>query len=121
MTHQATQLRTAVDSTAEDYWESYFGTYGKQWVRKIPRRVATALIARTANLQPGAAAELAAQAVVTPIMPRPVITQERVFLEAALDLTENGRTTRRLFCAEFDHEGKLLSLDSIPAPTPAAA
>lgn len=115
------QNRTAVDSTAEDYWETYFGPYGKQWVRKIPRRVATALIGRIAGLQPGAAAELAAQARVTPVMPRPVITQDRVYLEAALDLTQGGKTTRRLFCAEFDHEGKLLALDSIPAPAPVAA
>lgn len=118
MTHQH---RTAVDATAEEYWEQYFGPYGKQWVRHIPRRVATALIARTANLRPGEAAELAQKAVVIPIMPRPVITKDRVFLEASLDLTQGGKTTRRLFCAEFDHDGKLLSLDSIPAPTPVAA
>jgi hypothetical protein len=108
--------RVAVDGTAEDYWESYFGTYGKQWVRKIPRRVATALLSRTAGLQPGAAAELAAQARVIPVMPKPVITEDRVYLEAALDLPTESGTSRRLFCAEFDHDGRLLALDSVSAP-----
>ena len=110
------QHKIAVDSTTEDYWESYFGPYGKQWVRKIPRRVATAIVQRTAGLRPGAAATLAEGARVVPIMPRPVITPDRVYIEGAIDLTESGRASRRLFSAEFDHDGRLLALDSIPAP-----
>lgn len=112
--------KLAVDSTAEDYWETYFGPYGKQWVRKIPRRVATALVQRTAGIRPGEAAAAAQSAVVIPIMPRPVITAERVHLEGVVDLKQaDGSTTRRLFAAEFDHDGRLLSLDSIPAPVAA--
>ena len=109
------ERKIAVDSTAADYWESYFGAYGKQWVRKIPRRVATALVQRTAGLSPGAAATAAERAVVVPIA-RPTITAERVYLEGVVDLVQDGRKTRRLFSAEFDHEGRLLALDSIPAP-----
>lgn len=108
--------KIAVDRVTEEYWEQYFGTYGKQWVRKIPRRVATALIQRTAGMRPGQASDLAARAVVVPLTEAPVITQDRVFIEAALDLEQNGAKTRRVFCAEFDHEGRLLALDSIQAP-----
>lgn len=111
-----TTPKIAVDSTTEDYWETYFGPYGKQWVRKIPRRVATALVARTAGVRPGEAAAIAQSAKVIPIMAQPVITKERVHIEGAIDLVQNGVPSRRLFAAEFDHEGKLLSLDSIPAP-----
>lgn len=35
--------KTAVDATAKSYWESYFGAYGADWVRKIPRKIAAAL------------------------------------------------------------------------------
>lgn len=109
--------RIAVDSTAEDYWEHYFGPYGKQWVRKIPRRVATALVQRTAGLRPGEAVMAAAHARVVPIMPQPVVTRDRVYVEGTVDMPDaGGAVTRRLFSAEFDHDGKLLSLDSVPAP-----
>lgn len=112
MQHQ----KHAVDATAEDYWESYFGPYGKQWVRTIPRRVATALIQRTAGLRPGEAATAAVGAVVVPIAP-PVVTAERVLLEGAADIIDGaGTPTRRLFSAEFDHDGRLVALDSIVAP-----
>lgn len=111
------QNRIAVDNTAEDYWETYFGPYGKQWVRKIPRRVATAVVQRTAGLRPGEASAVAEKTVVIPLMPRPVITAERVYLEGACDIPQaDGTTTRRLFSAEFDHDGRLLAIDSIPAP-----
>ena len=110
------QNRIAVDSTAESYWETYFGPYGKQWVRKIPRRVATALLQRSAGLKPGEAATAAEGATVIPLMPRPVITANRVHIEGAVDFA-NG--SRRLFSAEFDHDGRLLALDHIPAPAAA--
>ncbi|APU88864.1 hypothetical protein Rctr197k_033 [Virus Rctr197k] len=110
------QHRVAVDSTTEDYWETYFGSYGKQWVRKIPRRVATALVQRTAGVRPGEASAIAESAVVVPLMPRPVVTADRVCIEGAIDLVQNGTKTRRLFSAEFNHDGHLLALDHIPAP-----
>lgn len=110
------QTKQAVDATTEDYWEEYFGPYGKTWVRKIPRRVATAVIQRTASKRPGEAAELAATARVIPIMKRPVITKGRVVIEGIVDVTENGRIARRLFSAEFNDEGRLLALDSVPVP-----
>lgn len=106
--------RIAVDTTAEDYWETYFGPYGKQWVRKIPRRIATAVAQRTASQDSAATAPSAAR--VVPVMERPVITADRVIVEGAVDLVTDGKTARRLFTAEFDHVGRLLSLDSIPAP-----
>lgn len=39
--------KTAVDATAKSYWESYFGSYGADWVRKIPRKIAAALAAKS--------------------------------------------------------------------------
>ena len=39
--------KTAVDATAKSYWEAYFGAYGSEWVRKIPRRVLAYLHAKT--------------------------------------------------------------------------
>lgn len=39
--------KTAVDATAKSYWESYFGAYGADWVRKIPRKIAAALASKS--------------------------------------------------------------------------
>ena len=42
MAHQ----KKSVDQTAEEYWITYFGPYGKQFVGKVPRRVAQAIAQR---------------------------------------------------------------------------
>lgn len=113
---QPNNQRIAVDSTAEDYWTKYFAPYGygKMWVRKITRRVATVLVGRIAGLQSEEIAYRVAQARVVPVG-SPVITEDRVCLEAAIAMPgDDGRMTRRIFNAEFDHDGRLLMLDSIP-------
>lgn len=113
--------KTAVDAKAEDYWESYFGAYGKSWTRKIPRRVAAALLQRSAGVGPGQAAGMAEFATMCPLTDAPVITKEGVFIEGAVELrNEAGQYQRRLFSAAFDHEGRILALDSILAPAPTA-
>lgn len=50
--------RTAVDQTAEDYWQAYFGEYGGQWVREIKRRVKADLV-KVALIKQGADATAA--------------------------------------------------------------
>lgn len=39
--------KRAVDQVTEDYYTEYFGEYGKAWVRKIPRKVASRIAADT--------------------------------------------------------------------------
>lgn len=111
------QTKQAVDSTTEEYWAAYFGPYGKQWVRKIPRRIAQALAQRTAGLDADATTRMAASTTIVPLTAGPVITTDRVFIEAAADsISADGTKSRRVFVAEFDHDGKLLSIDSVVAP-----
>jgi hypothetical protein len=118
--------KQAVDNTTEDYWETYFGPYGRQWVRKIPRRVASALIQRTAGtLSEAEAQEAYNTAAVYPLHKAPVILKDasnkvqKVLVEGILQYRKAGKEITRLFSAAFDDEGRLLSLDSLP--TPAAA
>lgn len=112
--------RQAVDSTTEDYWEEYFGPYGKQWVRKIPRRVASALIQRTAGrLSENEAQEAYATASVHPFTDAPSISGSGVTFEGVLRYRRANREVSRLFRADFDHEGRLRGLDSLPAPVAA--
>lgn len=115
-------IRTAVDATAEAYWEEYFGAYGKQWVRKIPRRVATALLARTARVAASSApderreqvADSLRYARIAPVMAAPVITRDKVVVEGLLEVAAPKQpVVRRLFSASFDHRGTLLAIDSI--------
>jgi hypothetical protein len=106
---QSKLLKLAVDSTAEEYWEKYFGTYGKQWVRKIPHRIAHALIAKSA--------ELADAAHATKINVRPLahaITKTGVRVEGTFRYATQGRTVARVFHAEFNHSGELKNIDSLP-------
>ena len=109
-------IRQAVDTATEDYWEQYFGAYGKQWVRKIPRRVASALIQRTAgrvSVEEAAAANRSAS--VRPLHAPPIITDESVRVEGLLQYKRGNHQVTRLFCATFDHDGRLRELDSLPA------
>lgn len=111
MRSQATTKKQAVDSTAEAYWNAYFGEYGRAWVRKIPRRIAGVVFSRTAG---AGQAPVVTDARVVPLVH--AITKEAVHLEGACIASVDGRRTTRLFSASFDHEGRLLSLDSVLAP-----
>ena len=108
-----TTQKTAVDATAEEYWSSYFGDYGKAWVRKIPHRVASALLQRTAKLEPSQALEQAKAAHVFPLGNEPVFDGPSVHVEGVSLFPRPGQPLRRLFRATFDAStGALQSLES---------
>jgi hypothetical protein len=119
MRNQPTQKKTAVDSTAEDYWIQYFGPYGKTFVKKIPRRVASILVPRTAARGDDHAA-LMKKARVVPLTPKPIINKDGIQFEGAFFI-EGRRGSGRAFVAKFGHDGRLLHFDAVPAPVNAAA
>ena len=92
--------RTAVDSGASTYWTDYFGDYGRQWVRDIPKKVKACI-----DRQGGRTAS--AEFPVRPLAK--VVTKQGVLLEGAV------RTPERdfLFRAQFDHAGRVVSFDAI--------
>lgn len=106
--------KKAVDQTAVDYWTSYFGEYGKQWVRNIPRNVKSAMLSDHRRQARKAGAEIVDSAVV------PMgysITADRVILDGVYRGSyDDGHREAKLFSAQFDHNGKLLALDSRRAP-----
>tara|TARA_R110002110_G_scaffold16569_11_gene71656 strand:- start:3512 stop:3817 length:306 start_codon:yes stop_codon:yes gene_type:complete len=96
--------KKAVDATARDYWITYFGDYGKIWVRDIDRKITAAL---SQKLPRTAAVEMkSGPAKIVPL--GKVITRERVLLEGAIRTAKRDR----LFSAEFNHQGKLLGFDA---------
>ena len=105
--------RQAVDATAEDYWEKYFGEYGKQWVRKIPRRIAHALLRRTASAQVQGRALDAAMATAR-IHTLGHVVQANGGLATEGVLYCDAPQLVRPFRAEFDAEGVLIHLASLP-------
>lgn len=106
---QTALQKLAIDASAAEYWSKYFGAYGKQWVRKIPHRVAHALIARSAEL---ASAEHATQISVQHI--GHALTKDAMHLEGTFRYTAGEQAVSRLFRASFTHDGELQSIDSLP-------
>lgn len=118
--------KTAVDSNARNYWEDYFGPYGKMWVRQLPKRVKAALVA---ELTTRAQRQASKGATVT--IPRLIsgsiaplahaITDDALIFEGvfkgAIEGPE-GKPQRfaRLFKASWDHEGTLIAFRSVVAP-----
>lgn len=89
--------RQALDNAAKDYWTSYFGEYGKAWVREIPRRIKAAAQKKTAQLE--------TQTVEPTVVPAgyTVTTDGGLDLEGAM--RDAGGT--RLFSASFDADGNI--------------
>lgn len=115
--------KAAVDSKTQDYWESYFGEYGKQWVRSIPRRIAAALAQRTASAgsagsagSTGSADSDGYQLLRMRPIGAPVILDTHVLVEGSCVLGNGSVRMARLFAASFDHDGRLLGLDAVPVP-----
>jgi hypothetical protein len=95
----ATTKKKAIDQIAKDYWTEYFKEYGKMWVRDIPGKVKDALDAssKTAHAEQGIKYDLV-----------PVgysVTASRL----ALDGIVRRSGASQLFCAEFNHDGDLVS------------
>jgi hypothetical protein len=85
--------KKAVDSTAADYWTKYFGDYGRLWVRRIPRKIAVALKDKQASIMPLGHA----------------VTDEGVALEGIAKTSKKNH----IFCARFDHRGKLIKFETV--------
>jgi hypothetical protein len=94
----------AVDSTAKQYWESYYKEYGKSWVRDIPRRVKKAMVEN----KKVASEQVADAGVVTPVATA-ILPNGGVALEGMF----RGNTDKFVFQAEFDAEGKITSFDVV--------
>jgi hypothetical protein len=43
--------KKAIDTTAKDYWKSYFGEYGEEWVRDVKRRFRADFVAAKLKMQ----------------------------------------------------------------------
>jgi len=118
--------KSAVDKVTEDYWANYFEEYGRQWTRKIPRRVAKVLAHRLKKRQagathaPGAArATRATRIVRASIAPLGHATLQgggMQFEGAFIGQTQSGQTQTLMFCAQFGKEGQLQALDAVVAP-----
>lgn len=100
-----TTKKIALDASAESYWENYFGPYGKAWTRTIPRRIASKVIAKVAAVRADAPAVVVPHAV--------SVQTDRVLVEGTVrTATKTGRLDT-LFAAAFDHDGRMLSLDTV--------
>ena len=113
--------KTAVDTTTQDYWTAYFGDYGRLWVRDIPRYIRAAV---EGNLRKAAVVgtpppATEAEGQVTPL--GYAITADRLTLEGRwTGPVRTGRRTAmvaKLFRADFTHDGDLVDLTSLDAPT----
>jgi hypothetical protein len=95
--------KTAVDSKTSEYWTKYFGSYGKTFVRTIPRRIKAMLerTMKTSSLE-GNVAPLASN----------VSKDDTLSVEAAFKGTIDGKETTILVTAEFSEEGKLKKFES---------
>lgn len=103
--------KEAVDSVAEEYWQSYYSEsgYGALWTRSIPKRVKAEL-----DKQQPALKQASAQASKSPSIPeiRPIATvigEDGVSLEGVAIYAEPR--TVCAFVVEFDHEGVVKSFD----------
>jgi hypothetical protein len=105
-----TLRKTALDAEAENYWTEYYkdSGYGEQWVKKIPRRVASELLRRT-----GAASQphFALQSI-TPWAT--VVHEQGVSLEGTATVASGAKRQVLAFVADFSHEGKVLAFDATP-------
>lgn len=104
-----TTQRVAVDSTAKEFWESYFGDYGKQWVRDIPRNIRAAMLPHIRQAANGKAPPELSAYEVAPF--GYAVTADRLQLDGVFRGTyADGTKTARLFRADFNHDGDLIDL-----------
>lgn len=110
--------RTAVDKKTQDYWSEYFGDYGKLFVRDIPRTIKNAALKEFRRSAARGDRTLHKSEVV-PLGYR-VTASGGLSLDGVLRVDYSSgnkrRTASRLFNAQFSASGKLLKLDSRPAP-----
>ena len=103
-------IKQAVDSKAEQYYRDYFGDYGAQFVAAIPRRIAHALMARTAEL--ATFAEAGAGFSVEPYG-HSIDAAKRLTLEGRLVVQAKKSSKVFVFKAKFRKDGILENIDSV--------
>lgn len=107
----AAMNRQAVDDAAAKYWEEYFGDYGKQWVREIPRKIKAELASRLGkSAATGSADELTGQvySLNHTICPNQTAILEGVFRGK----TAAGQPVCRLFTAKFAENGRVTHFEA---------
>lgn len=112
--------KTAADSKTEDYWVSYFGEYGKMFVREIPRTIKAALLPdlkRTANSEKRDL-QIKSSSVVP--LGYGVTKDDSLIVEGIVKVSyvdkSEIRTAGRLFTAQFTSDGDLVDFDHRAAP-----
>lgn len=112
--------KKAADSKAEQYWIDYFGEYGRQFVREIPRSIKAALLP---DFKRSAAKEKRAlQVTSSKVIPLGYGVTETgsLILDGVckVSYTERGKakSASRLFHATFNSEGDLVEFDHRDAP-----
>ena len=95
--------KVAVDSTAKNYWGSYFKEYGQMWVRDIPRRIKQAV-----------RREIKANEIDGELVPiaHDVSRDQTLSVEAAFVGKVDGVDTKILITASFNSEGQMQSIDT---------
>jgi len=95
--------KTAVDSTAKDYWTTYMKEFGAMWVRDIPRRIKQAVRREIkANDIDGDLVPIASD----------VSKDKTLSVEAAFVGKVDGVDSKILITASFSADGKMQSLDT---------
>lgn len=102
--------RVAVDKTAEDYWVSLFGEYGRQFVREIPRVIKAAVLPEFRRAAAaGSRVDMRNASVV--YLGHGVTAANGLIVDGIVK-TASTETGSRLFCAEFSEEGDLLDIST---------
>jgi hypothetical protein len=109
--------KQAVDSTAVEYWTSYFGDYGKTFTKDVPRRVAQVIVQGLRR----AAKDNALRVVRAQVIPygwAKTATGGLTFEGAFRGRVVRGgreNTVLRAFAAEFDPSGKVVDVQVLTA------
>jgi hypothetical protein len=95
--------KVAVDSTAKNYWSTYFKEYGQMWVRDVPRRIKQAMTR-----------EIKATKLEGEIVPvaHDVSKDNTLSVEAAFIGKVDGVDSKIMITASFNAEGKMESIDT---------
>ena len=95
--------KVAVDSTAKNYWSTYFREYGQMWVRDVQRRIKQAMTR-----------EIKATKLEGEIVPvaHDVSKDNTLSIEAAFIGKVDGVDSKIMVTASFNAEGKMESIDT---------
>lgn len=106
--------KEALDQAAAEYWKQYFGDYGKEWVRNIPRRVAQALVQQEASrIAERGRPNKIAKARIAPLAWAPTVTGGLTFegvFRGVLNNAGKVENVHRMFAVEFDANGEIINL-----------